>query len=302
MPMRPRSIAPLLSPDALSDNDLQIALFMLYELHYQGFHDAIPSMEWNPELLAIRGELEQLLLEHLREQVPTPYVPSDRDFAEFLFAMAAAPSRPSLSDYLARKATLDEFKEFVVHRSAYHLKEADPYTWTIPRLSGKTKSGLVEIQADEYGGGRLERMHSELFRRMMRELDLNDTYGYYIDELPAISLAGPNVTTMFGLHRELRGASVGHFAALEMTSSIPNRKYGNGLRRLGFNTDATWFFDEHVEADAVHEQLAVRNVCVPLANESANDRDNVLFGVASYLHLESRFGNALMDSWKAAAA
>ena len=54
---------------------------------------------------------------------------------------------------------------------------------------------------------------------------------------------------MFGLHRRLRGALVGHLAVFEMTSSIPNRRYANGLRRLGI-PEATRFFDEHVEADA----------------------------------------------------
>ena len=43
--------------------------------------------------------------------------------------------------------------EFLVHRSAYQLKEADPHSWAIPRLSGAPKAALVEIQADEYGGG-----------------------------------------------------------------------------------------------------------------------------------------------------
>ena len=48
----------------------------------------------------------------------------------------------------------------MLHRSAYHLKEADPFTWAIPRLDGSPKAALVEIQADEYGGGHAARMHA----------------------------------------------------------------------------------------------------------------------------------------------
>lgn len=40
-----------------------------------------------------------------------------------------------------------------------------------------------------------------------------------------------------------------------MTSSIPNTRYAEGLRRLGFDRDAPLFFDEHVTADAVHETI-----------------------------------------------
>ncbi len=57
-----------------------------------------------------------------------------------------------------------------MHRSAYQLKEADPHSWAIPRLSGPPKAALVEIQADEYGGGRPDRMHAELFADAMEAL------------------------------------------------------------------------------------------------------------------------------------
>ncbi len=46
-----------------------------------------------------------------------------------------------------------------------------------------------------------------------------------------------------------------------MTSSLPNARYAKGLRRVGFDGAAIEFFDEHVEADAVHENIA----CVDLA-------------------------------------
>src|SRR3712207_8445227 len=43
---------------------------------------------------------------------------------------------------------------FRSQRSIYTLKEADPHSWAIPRLTGRAKAALVEIQSDEYGEGR----------------------------------------------------------------------------------------------------------------------------------------------------
>jgi hypothetical protein len=63
---------------------------------------------------------------------------------------------PSLSSHLARNATQEQYAEFLMHRSVYHLKEADPHSFGIPRLGGTPKAALVEVQADEYGGGRPE--------------------------------------------------------------------------------------------------------------------------------------------------
>ena len=55
----------------------------------------------------------------------------------------------------------------MVHRSAYQLKEADPHSWAIPRLTAAPKAALIEIQADEYGGGRPDQVHAALFARAM---------------------------------------------------------------------------------------------------------------------------------------
>ena len=86
-----------------------------------------------------------------------------------------------------------------MHRSLYQLKEADPHSWALPRLSGRAKAALIEIQIDEYGNGRLARMHSELFRTTLRGLGLSDDYGYYVDAVPGITLALSNVMSLFGL-------------------------------------------------------------------------------------------------------
>ncbi len=101
----------------------------------------------------------------------------------------------------------------------------------------------------------------------MRGVGLDSTYGAYVDLVPAPVLASLNAMSMFGLNRRLLGAIVGHLAAFEMTSSLPNRMYGDGFRRLGFGEDVTDYFDEHVEADAVHEQIAARDLAGALGED-----------------------------------
>jgi hypothetical protein len=107
---------------------------------------------------------------------------------------------------------------------------------------------------------------------------------------------------MFGLHRRLRGASLGHLAVFEMTSTAPNRRYGNGLRRLGFGADATYFYDVHVEADAVHEQIAAVDMCGSFVAENPGHRRAVLFGAAAGLAIDNRFAEALLAEWNYASS
>ncbi|MBD8042287.1 iron-containing redox enzyme family protein [Arthrobacter sp. Sa2BUA2] len=287
--------------DLLRDDDIQLALFCLYELHYSGLEGVDPAMEWEPELIRLRRTLEAGFEATLRKIVPAPEAPEPdaEAVAQTLFGMAADDDGPSVSRFIARHATEDQLREFLVLRSIYQLREADPHSWAIPRLpAGRAKAALVEIQADEYGGGRPERMHSKLFARTMEGLGLDTRYGYYLDRIPALVLASSNAMSLFGLNRRLRGSIAGHLAAFEMTSSIPNSFYAKGFRRAGFGSDVTFYFDEHVEADAVHEQIAARDLAGGLAEAEPALLPDILFGAATVLTLDALQGEFQLAAWK----
>lgn len=292
--------------DPVVDDDLQIALWVCNELSYRGFADVDDASardpdwdpEWDPDVLALRQRIERLLLAALRRDVPPAPAAAGSSVPEGLAELVDSADGPDLSGFLSKKATREQFVEFVVHRSIYHVKEADPHSWGIPRLDGAAKAALIAIQADEYGNGMAHRMHSELFRLMMRALRLDDSYGAYLDLVPGVTLASSNVMTLFGLHRSLRGALVGHLAAFEMTSSLPNHAYSLGFRRLGGSTAAAAFFEEHVTADALHEQLAARDLCGGLAAQEPQLAPDILFGAACGLHLDELFARHLMESWQ----
>ena len=289
------------TPDILHDDDLQLALFCLYELHYSGIDDAGDDWEWNPDLLGVRHQIEVAFERRVREEVvlgDLPSATSEAVCAE-LFRMTGEDSGPSMSRFVAKTATDDQLREFLVHKAVYQLKEADPHTFAIPRLTGRSKAAMVEIQADEYGNGMPARMHSALFARTMRELGMDDTYGAYLDATPAITLAVNNLMSLFGLNRRLRGAIVGHLAAYEMTSSQPNRLYSRGFKRHGYGEDATEYFDEHVEADAVHEQIAGRDMAGGLVESDPRLLQDVLFGAAAGLAVDGLMTVHIMQAWEA---
>ncbi|XHM11933.1 iron-containing redox enzyme family protein [Leifsonia sp. T36S-04] len=288
-------------PDLLTDEDLQLTLFLLYGLHYGDTVDADDEWEWNPELLRTRRAIERVFERQLRERIPVGDLPEPTAdaVAAYLFDLTSEDAGPSLSRFLAKKATEEQAVEFVIHRSIYTRKEADPHSWAIPRLTGRAKAALVEVQSDEYGSGRPERIHAEIFGRTMRNLGLDDSYGAYVDNVPAITLASFTMMSMFGLNRSLRGAITGHLAAFEMTSSIPNRFYGNAFRRLGHGEDVTWYYDEHVEADAVHEQIAGRDLAGGLAEQQPELLPDIVFGATACLYVDGLAGLHMLESFEA---
>ena len=118
------------------------------------------------------------------------------------------------------------------------------------------------------------------------------------DDIPAITFASLNVMSMFGLNRRLRGAVAGHLAAFEMTSSIPNKFYADGFRRLGFGEDVTEYFDEHVEADAVHEQIAAHDLAGSLAEDEPALLPDILFGASASLFVDGLLADHILESFE----
>jgi hypothetical protein len=283
---------------AIDDDDLQMALYLCYELHYAGLEGVDDRMEWSPLVLMFRAALEHEFERGLRAVMSDDVEkPEPGHVGEELQRLVREDQGPPLSRYIQTQATREQIMEHVVHRSAYQLKEADPHSWAIPRLSGGPKAALVEIQSDEYGGGRVERMHSVLFANTMLGLGLDARYGAYLELLPGITLATVNLMSWFGLQRRLRGALTGHLAVFEMTSSVPNRRYADGLRRLGYGPNVTAFYDEHVEADAVHENIAAWDLADALARMEPDLTHDILFGARAVLALEARWGSHLLTAW-----
>lgn len=284
----------------LEDDDLQLTLFLSYSLAYGSLEQLGDDLEWDLGLIALRQRLERRHEADLYSRIgelPQPR-PVAREVASALFEMTAADDGPSLAHYAARRATAGQLREVLILRSIYTLREADPHSWAIPRLTGRAKAALVEIQSDEYGDGQLDRMHSQLFADSMRGAGLSDEYGAYLDLVPAVTLAAHNTMSLFGLNRRLRGMIVGHLAAFEMTSSVPNRYYRDGFVRLGFGADVTGYFAEHVEADALHEQIAAYDLAGALAEQEPALTGDIMLGAAASLRMDALVAEHVLGSWK----
>ncbi|NLA34824.1 MAG: iron-containing redox enzyme family protein [Actinobacteria bacterium] len=278
--------------------DAQLALYLSYEVHYA---DPVFTWfdEWDPLLTELRVALEHSTELRLASMLPDrPAVANDptRPASERLLALIEADSSPSLSR-AALRADLGQLREMVRQRSLYHLREADQHMMAVSRLSGAAKQLFVEIQAGEYGVDRPGfRMHSDLYALTMRELDLDDSVNFYLDEANAESLLLCNLISLFTFNRRWAAAAVGHLASFECTSVEPMQRYVDAFAAAGASQDARRFYAVHILADAHHETVAVKLVDA-LAARQPERVDQLLFGVECALLVEAMFARAVLDGW-----
>ncbi|MEU5219664.1 iron-containing redox enzyme family protein [Streptomyces sp. NPDC020807] len=273
--------------------DLHLALHLCYELHYRGFADVPDTLEWDADLLRVRALLEhrfESALRHDCRELP----PVDEALAELLLEPRDGEG---VSHFLMSEGESWQLREYAALRSVAQLREADPHLWVVPRLNGRAKAAMMAIQYDEYGCGHAERMHARLYADLMADLGLDPSYGRYVDAVGAEVLAASNLMSFLGLHRRLRGALVGHFAVLETTSPPAAARIATALRRTGAGAAAERYYDEHVEADAVHEQVVRREVVGGLLDEEPGLAPDIAFGIAATQLVEDRVGSTVVDAW-----
>ena len=275
--------------------DLQLTLYVCYELHYRGFAGVDPRWEWNAGLLHLRGQLENAFLAAVRQQVGE--IGPDETAADEMDRLSVEPIEGTgPSYYLRDQGDWEQMREYFAHRSLYHLKEGDPHAWAIPRLTGQAKASFVAVEFDEYGG-RGSKVHQQLFADLLDAAGLDSSYLGYLNDVPADALAVVNLMSLFGLHRELRGSAIGHFASTEITSSPGSGRLVEALERMGAPEPCIGFYREHVEADAVHEQVVRTDVVGDMVAREPHLERDVVFGIRARDLIEDRLATHLMECW-----
>lgn len=71
------------------------------------------------------------------------------------------------------------------------------------------------------------------------------------------------------------------------------------MKRTGAGPAAEFFYTEHVEADAVHEQVVRRDVIGGLLEDEPGLAADIAFGITATSFVEDRLGDRLLTDWQA---
>lgn len=278
--------------------DVQLTLFVCYELHYRGFAGVDPEWEWNPGLLHLRARLENAFLTGIRRDVGD-LDSNAGDEMERLSAAADGDNGPTR--HLRSHGSWHQLREYLVHRSLDHLSGPDPHAWAslrlrTPRLTGRSATA-VAVESHDFGtrcGGHL---YQQMFTDLMVAARLEPGYLAYIDVVPAEALAVVNLMSLFGLHRSYRGAAVGHFTANAITSGTDSRRLFEALERMNAPGPCRWFYRQQAEADAARERVVRADVIGDLLGREPDLEPDVVFGMRAFSVVEDRLSAHLMRCW-----
>ncbi len=278
-------------------------LFPIYEASFGNPLSAACQHEHSPWIMEIRAAIEEAwirwevaLIEHR-----LPEGGRARD-AETLSAWFVAHAREMtwldqrVVDYLAREATHEDFKFFVLADAHLNYRFYDALALSALHFSETVKAELSHHLWDEGGEGDVMRAHTVQFTRALEALGLSRPEVAVWDDWRAF--AGYNLYLCFGLNRRHYFKALGSLAMPELFDPDRDRAVVAGLERLGFSGKRNFsYYYSHIEGDEEHGPAWLENVIVPIVRAQPEAGRELAIGGAVRMEAMRRFNQYLAKSF-----
>jgi hypothetical protein len=276
-------------------------LFDLYQLNFVAPHDTRALNQFNPDVLRLRNAMEQQWRSHLQGSIESELqeatIPADGEkFVDWLLTrLEQHPSNGHpLYDYLQSDANLENFEIFFQSEIIVNNMFEEFVALAQLGAPGYIKIELAKNYWDEMGNGVNQKVHTEMFQKLLRHFGLQQVDLDRIAIANPIALAQGNLFLMLSTHRAYFYETMGMLGAGEYLVPKRYQKVVDGARRAGLSDDTLEFYIEHIDIDTDHADEWFRNAIVPTVNEHPEVRTEIARG-AYYrmLHIQA-FSDVLL--------
>jgi hypothetical protein len=256
-----------------ADHLLLVELLDIHDLHLAPI-DSLGErarLQHHPDTAARKCELEDVFLRRL-DGLELPDVECGEsiscgrpaDAVASMRALAHVDLVPPVYDWVAETASIDEARAFLSLEGGPDGGFDDLVAICQLGIDGPAKLELAQNYWDEMGNGRIERVHTELHRKLSRALDLRPLPR---EEQPIEALERSALGSLLATNRWLQPEMIGALGLLELQAGPRCRKVVRGLERLGCGWDALDFYAEHATADPRHGKDWIDNVVASLQDD-----------------------------------
>jgi hypothetical protein len=246
--------------------DAALTLALVHDLHLAPVDEIGPAVRFqhHPAVAALKGRLEERYLRELRRSDAAHRWDLPDDPVAAVRAVAARDQVPELYRWVADRADRQELVAYLALEGGPDGGFDDLVAICQVGLSGEPKLELGHNYWDEMGGGDPDRVHTTLYRRFVRAVDLPVLPR---EEQPTEALERVLLGSLVATNRALQPEMVGALGLIELQAGPRCRRVLTGFERLGFGADARDFYEEHAVADPRHGKDWLDRVIAPLAGD-----------------------------------
>lgn len=277
--------------DTITDGDFQLALY--WSLAVQRRCDGLRTSENDDQLGPFRELMQSAFLEQLREESRCTPAISSFDATQTK-ALIGDAKNSAILGYLGAQGTLDQLREFFVHRSvqcvdgcanSLNINDRPSNTASARRAVSKSAQQMV-----------LSVEHEANLAAVFDTLDLDPSRGAYVARVPGVTLAAVNFATIWrrrAVHTDpFMGPDLVFTQACEESwRTLPDTFARFGMILPSHQPPGGWGPSQ----DPVHPSN--RETSRQSPSHGARPDEDALFGVIGALYLEHELNVELLHAW-----
>ncbi len=291
----PGSLGPVRpSPDvdAVDDGDFHLALFLCLAAQRPG--SSYPGWEHDDDLRELRHRLQRTFVERIRDESRFASPIFAGDPAETVAALLDHSAASPVVAHLSRFGSLDQLREYVVHRSVQRCADLAPETGVLTSMRDHlAREGARPHVARR---GALGPSPDMALAEAVAVLNLDPSLGAYVGRVPGITIASANLSTILDRCDRTSVAAVGVDAVSNRFREESWRKLPLTFGRFGISPPLRPpRGDGRVKGTADHAASAALTRSMRSLDQA--QRRSLLFGVIAALYLERRFSRHVLKAW-----
>lgn len=170
--------------------------------------------------------------------------------------------------YVRASISLPEFRTLVQEFALDGLTEAQSFYYVMPRLPLSAQLPMLRILIDEFGSGNPQRMHTQLYVKLLQELRMPTSAAAYLDRIEGTSFAFVNQFYWLTVRADDPSYFAGAITYLESVIPYFFPCYVEACARLAIQ--AHHYYSEHCHIDHFHA-LEGRRLLNAMAREKVLD-------------------------------
>jgi hypothetical protein len=246
--------------------DELIELLAIHDLHTAPIDQLGDEVrrQHHPDVAARKYELDSAFVDQLEAWDGSEAWDLPDDPVDAMHALAGIDLVPEIYEWAAEQAPLDELMDFLQLEGGPDGGFDDLVAALQIGLSGEPKLELARNYWDEMGHGALDKVHTELHRRLGRALELADLPR---EEQPLEALERSAFGSLLATNRWLQPEMVGSLGMTELQAGPRCDKVLAAFARIDAPTGAWPFYEVHAEVDPIHGKAWLENVVAPLSED-----------------------------------
>jgi hypothetical protein len=279
------------------------ALYTIYSLYLHIPRLGVPNAESSATIINLRNIIERHFLEYEDQRIPSTIwqeMPKEYDaYKQWLLEKVGLhPSyrHPLYEKHLRERADIEGLRTFIIQESTIDARFDD----FLAMVQIGTEEGIkLEIASnywDEMGQGIKAKMHTAMFTRILRKLDIEANVN---ESLTMEALACGNLSLMLSLRRQYFYKAIGYFAVTEYLAPQRFRNVITAWERNRLDSGDAEYYEAHVMIDKAHADNWFTNVIRPAIDRDPEAVVDITRGAFYRLNTSQRYLDRLMTALSA---